>query len=555
MKVKTSGKVYAVAASGCSATMLVGGAGALTAQGHDGLATLLGFAGAVFLAVVIVVPLLNATHSGSIPDAMRNRRVGSGVIGLAQFILAVCTVGLVAAEITAGGWLMARLSGLSFGVASMVVAGLMALVVVGCAFKEPRLRPAAWIDGLIAALIVIALLMLLSMIARPGMVPGSALLMEPALSDIARLETQLIEKRLADPALLKPHAVPFLRTTLWNFLALIACLAGGLALLWPMRAGVQTTWSRVGARVGILATMAPLLLLAPFAAEAKRALLLAFDGGLRPSALPNWLQTYQALGAVQICGSTSLDAAAVTRACGKGVGAQGFMRWHEATFAPDALALVGLDALGAPTPVLSLFGLSVLLAALILTVNLTGSATTSLGRDAGPLTVLARVALVAAGGLVAWLQPADSLTLVAWTASVALAGLGPVCLALSVFGSVNGRAAVLAIVIGVVLTSLMILAPRYLPLGVADLTGALANAPPTIVRRIATLRESLATLPTGDAQAAAALMAERLARDHVTWVGLKPIASGVWGFLIGCTTLVVGQLLSGLLGYFARHKT
>jgi hypothetical protein len=267
------------------------------------------------------------------------------------------------------------------------------------------------------------------------------------------------------------------------------------------------------------------------------------------------LQTYQALGVVQICGSNSLDAKAIAKACGKGVGSQGFIRWHEVVIAPDALALVGLDALGAPTPVLWLFGLSVLLAALTLTVNLTGSATTSLGRDAGRWTGLARIALVAAVGLVAWLQPADSLTLVAWTASVALAGLGPVCLATCVFGSVNGRATVLAIAIGVVLTSLMILAPRYLPLTVADLTGALANAPPAIVRRIAALRENMATLPTGEAKAAAALMAERLARDHITWFGLKPIASGTWGFLIGSTTLVVGQLLSGWLGYLAPRKT
>jgi Na+(H+)/acetate symporter ActP len=554
MKTETSGKFCAVATSGCSATLLIGVVGALILQGHDGLATLLGFAGAIFLASVVVAPLLNATNSGGIADVLLFHRVSPSVVGLPQVIIAICTMGLIAAELTAGGWLLARLSGLPFDQARLVLAGLLSLIVMGTAMSRQREQQAAAIDTLIAALIVITLLVLLIAITRPDIVSGSALLIEPALGDIARLETQLIEKRLADPALLKPHAVPFLRTNLWNFLALIACLAGGLALLWPMRSGVQTSRRSVGARVGILATMTPLLLLAPFAAEAKRALLLAFDGGLRPSALPNWMQAYQGLGAVQICGSNSLDAATITKVCGKGVGSQGLIRWHEVVFATDALPLVGLDALAAPTPLIWVFGLGVLLATVVTTVNVTGAATRALGHGSGLSDGLIRLALVAGGGIVAWLQPADSMTLVAWTASVALGGLGPACLVVCLFGPVNGRAASLAMTTGFVLTLILILAPRYMPLSVADLTGALANATPAIARRIASLRDILASSANAETKATALLLAERLARDHISWLGLKPIASGVWGFVAGVTTLLVGQLLFGLLGQFAPHR-
>ncbi len=539
-----------VAASGCSATLLLGVSGALILQGHDGLAAMLGMMGAVFLASVIVVPVLNATRSDDIVGALQARQANPMVTTLAQCILAICTLGLIAAELTAGGWLVARLSGLPFGLATAILAGVMGLVVIGSALGKLHLGHAAWVDGWIAAFIAVTLFILLAAIARPGMVPGSAVLMEPALGDIARLETQLLGKRLADPALLKPHAVPFLRTDVWNFLALITCLAGGLALLWPTRASTQT--SR-GARVGILATLAPVLLLAPFAAEAKRALLVAFDAGVRPSALPNWLETYQRLGAVQVCGSTSSDAAVVSKACGKGVGSQGFMRWHEAVFAPDALALAGLDSLALSGPLLWLLAVGVLLAVLVITLRLTGSATRSLGIT-GSGAGSAGGALVAVGGIVAWLQPTDSLTMVAWAASLALAGLGPVCLAVCVFGQVSGRAAAFAMLSGLALTVLLVLTPRYLPLSVADMTGALANAPPAIVRRIAMVRDSLATMPAGEAKVALALTAERLARDHIVWLSLKPIASGVWGFLLGAIVLSVGQLLARLLGRSQSHK-
>jgi Sodium:solute symporter family len=547
MSAETSRPRPVVTASGCSAALLIGVSGALISQGYDGLAALLGFIGAIFLVSAVVAPLLTATNSNTIIGALQSQHFRPTVILLAQAVVTLCAMGLIAAELTAAGWVMARLSGMPASQASLLLAGMIALIVVVLQRRKRNLQQAGWVDGVISAVVTLSFIALLITITRPGMAPGATMVMEPALSDIARLETQLIAKRLADPALLKPHAVPFLRTGVWNFTALVVCISIGLALVWPLRSVPPTPNSRRWGRIALLATTAPILLLAPFAGEAKRALLLAFDAGIRSASLPPWLLTSQSFGAVQLCGASSIDPAAITKACGKGVGSQGFMRWHDAVIAPDALTLVGFDILATSPILMWLFGLCVLLAASVLATNLARSATLPVSLASQRWTGLSAAGLVLGGGTLAWLQPADSLTLVAWVASVALATLGPVCLATSLFGPLNSRATALAIITGATTTLILILAPRYIPLTVTDLTGAMANAPPAILRRFMSLRDNLATLPAGEAKSALVLTMERLARENITWLGLKPIASGIWGFALGTSILAITQLAAQML--------
>jgi Na+(H+)/acetate symporter ActP len=530
------------ASLGISAMIIVGLSGALIVQGHDGLAYLLGILGAAYLANMVVAPSLRARGQGtrgtSLPDVLAHQTNSPAVGQLVKVIIVVATVGILASEINA-------LASVFGSVAGVQPAGAMGLattaLLAGVAMFAPRgattTTPQSARREVIVAVVAIAAVLAATLVVFDiGRSLGSSLLLEPALADIAKLEQSLVEKRMVDPASLKPHATPFLRTDINNFIGLIGCLAGGLALLWPLRASSS---NRRFPAASYLALTALMLALTSFAAAAKRALLTAFDVGIRPNALPDWLSRAMTLDIIQLCGTANSDPVALKAACGRGVGPQGYLRWNDAVFVQDSLAIISLDAAKAPNAILWLLALAALIGAILAT----SSMTMNLARSTSPVNsatrtrgVLCGLGLVALAGCVALARPGDSLTLVTWSASFVIAALGP---SVITGGRSGPRATALAIVAGAVVTVVLIGSARWFPLAVADWTGALVNAPPAVLKRIATLREVAADPAKREMLQAA----ERLARDHILWLGLKPHIAGLWGSLVGLAILGVSQCL------------
>jgi hypothetical protein len=83
-----------------------------------------------------------------------------------------------------------------------------------------------------------------------------------------------------------------------------------------------------------------------------------------------------------------------------------------------------------------------------------------------------------------------------------------------------------------------------------EVSGALTSSPPGVARRVATLAAPAPSVgPPAEAQRAAAQRATahahlvRIAEERVTWLGLKPLASGAWGVLLALVVAAVGNVV------------
>ena len=551
MKFETKAAQGWIAAAGSAAdwlpaTLLVGVTGAIVAGGHDALAYILGFAGALFLWATVLTPGMAGSDSARGITSFLAGRYRSPAVGkLASAVLLLALVILLAAEITAAARAYAAL-GTTTGHISAALAtvpfALGAIVLLAARSGSLSMHVGATLAALAFAILIGAVAWL-AYIDGPG-----ALISVPAMSEIATLEQGLLEKRLADPATFKPYAVPFLRTDPLNFSALIVCVSLGLAILaTPSRPSRPSTISRA-----VLFVTAALIMLPPVAAAAKRSLLALFASGVRPVALPDWMTSFQTTGALEICGSSSSDPIVLAKACGKGVGPQGFMRWHDAAFAQDALVFAGLDAASMTIDLMSLTICSATVALTVWTARrIAILSEAALFPDGEPGTASFRTAfmlpvLLTLAALIAAARPADSATLLAWSATLAAAGLAPALLTALVVLNPGRAAASVAIPFGALFTLAIILASRYAPIDVFALTSSLSNAPPAVVRKLASLQDTLAAATPGPGRDTLLLQAEKLARDNLAWFGLKPLAAGIFGLAAGALIMAAGSVVSAL---------
>ena len=529
------------AAGWCPATLLIGVTGVLIAQGHDGLSLILGFAGAVFLWAGVLAPAMAAVNAPNVPAYLATRTDSTAVATVAAAVLAIALAGLLAGEISAAVSALAPIF-VSAPMAFAVAIGAATIGTIWGPRTQNHLLAGTILAGL-AILVVLAALAALSFRDGPG-----ALVSIPALSDIAAFEQGLLEKRLADPASFKPHAVPFLRTDALNFTSLIVSLSLGLALLaTPLPTGKAQAQqpAKRAARAALLATTL-LVLLAPLAASAKRALLAWFSAGVRPGAMPDWTAPYRDIGALQICGSSSADAAMLAKACGKGVGTQGFVRWHEAVFSSDSLLFVSLDATAGPAaPALKILIAVAVAAAAIWTAGRIANLVRSTQGPASAKTfAIPLIVLTVASGL-ALLKTADTVTLLTWSASLAAAALAPAVFASALSARAPHRAAVIAaITTGAAATLLAVLGARYAPLELFTATSQMSAAPASVAKKLATLQDTWASAAEGPGRDALRLQAEKLARDNLNWFGIKPQSGAILGAALGVAILLAGAFLA-----------
>lgn len=531
-----------VAAAGwCSAVLLISVTGALIAQGHDGLAYTLGISGAAFLWASLIVPVISGSPGATSLPAYLSACHGSRVTGtLSSIVLLVALTVLLAAEFVA----LAGVLGLAGLALPLAFAITLAAAGGGCALAlggQQADRAAATLTVLVAAMVIAALA---AMSYQDG--PG-ALVSIPAMDGISGLEQMLLEKRLADPATFKPHAVPFLRTSALNFAMLVLCLSLGLAMLATPRISSRTGAATANATWALVFVSGIIVLLPPLAAAAKRSLLSLFASGVRPGALPGWMSNPLQNGMLQICGSPSSDPAVFAKACGKGVGPQGLMRWQDAAFAPDALLFAGLQAASPAATVLMLGLVGLAIAAVVWSsrriVSLGIDAATVHGPQAGPSTPVA-VAILTASAFVAYARPVDALTLMTWSASFAAAALAPATLAAIFIRKPSAIAANAAIVAGALVAAALIVAAQYAPLELFAWSGGSSSAPAAVTRKLATLQDAWAAAADGPGKAALRMQAEKLSRDNLNWFGVRPLSAGVFGLALGSTIVLIGGVVS-----------
>ena len=537
----------AAAADWCSTVLLVGVTGVLVAQGHDGLAYTLGVAGALFLWASVIVPAMSGLPGSSSIPAYLSARHTSPVTGtLSCLVLLAALTILLAAELT----VLANVLGLAGLAAPLGVAVSIAAAGTGFAVLGSG-RAGTNTAAIFAALVAIALLVaLFAMSYADG--PG-ALVSIPAMADIASLEQTLLEKRLADPATFKPHAVPFLRTSALNFALLVVLLSLGLALLASPRLDRSSADPIQSTKVigrAILFVIAIIVLLPPLAATAKRALLALFAAGVRPAALPDWMAAQLQAGMLQVCGSSSTDPAILAKACGKGVGPQGLMRWHEAAFATDSLLFAGLQAAtpAATVLIVALAALTVLATfgtAHRIAILATSAVADPIGTPvfSKPLAVL----VLLAAALIANAKSADAVALLTWSASLAAAALAPAMLAAVFVRYPSSLAANSAILAGAITTMTVILAVNSAPIELAAWTNALASAPSSVTRKLATLQDAWTAAADGPGRDALRVQAEKLARDNLSWFGVRPVAAGIFGLAIGGIIVLAGSIVSSAM--------
>lgn len=542
----------AAAAGWCTAALIVGVTGVLIAQGHDGLAYSLGILAAAAVWALVTVPMMaSAPAAISIPSYVGMRCQSPAVGRIASAILLVGLTGLLAAEIAAVQSLL-RLFGhnqLALAVA-VGVAAIGFLMAVRTSAQPAALSFTALIPAaLIPAAIAVVLVAVMSLAYQDGPV---ALVSIPVMADITSLEQDLLEKRLADPATFRPHAVPFLRTSAANFIGLIACLGLGLAMLASPRPAVAPTAgvsAQQRAARAVLAVTLLIVLIPPLAAAAKRALLSLVSSGIRPSALPEWLVNDIADGAAQLCGSSVADAAALTKACGRGVGPQGFIRWHDVSFSTDAMLYAALDhasAIAAPLKIaITLLVVAAALWASRRIASLAYDAAPSLSRASlAPLSAVATILIAAS--LIALAGPADAVTLMSWSAAFAAAGLAPAVVAAVLTTRPSAIAVAAAMITGAVFTLALILAVRYAPVTLFAWSSMAETASPAAVRKLSNLQDAWVAAADGPGKEALRAQAERIARDGLNWFGIKPVAFGIFGLGIALLIALTGSLINSL---------
>ena len=530
-----------------SCALLVTITGALASQGYDALPLTLGVAGALFVSTITTPPRAPSSNPTSLADQLDLHDTAPMVRRSADVVLFLGAAGLVGAEIASLTTPLAFLT----QAPSLAFAASVGIAILGIASARwTRTGMPSHSAALIAsaAFFVIIGSCLYALSFSTGSSPTVLL---PVVSDITALEQILLDKRLADPAVFKPHAAPFLRVDMLNASAIIVLVCLGLAMLNPMaRTSSPKKKSTHAITTTILVTLV-LMALPAFAAVVKRALLAAFAGGLSAANVPSWIVNAMGAGAAQLCGSADGTPAVIMKACGKGVGPSGWMRWQELALSPDAMAMAALSTLGQSAYLQVAFVAAGALA-LIATGNrlATGVSGIPTGSGVSSSQVMKYGALLLGSVAVGFAMIGDAATLFVWSASLVAAALGPALLAYHAGAKPHPRWVVLAIAIGAATTLIPMGATRFFPTQTFAATASLSSASPNVMRKFAALNNGLANASPGSGLIALESQLARLSRDNMSWMGIRPLAVGIFG--LGLSALII--MLASMAASISRLR-
>jgi cation/acetate symporter len=289
------------AAGALPASFLFGLAGILYALGYDGLAYVLGWTSGFALAAIAIGPYLQMSGARTVAEFF-GIRFGGAVRILAAVVLVLVSFSLLVAETSVAGFVISRFLDVGTGLAVIsVTAAVVLCTILGGMKGATRAQVAQY--GVVAATYIGALVYFTA--SRHGvLVPQLAY--GEALAEIARLETGMLEKGLADLRSFQPHLKPFLQLDRLNFFALTLTVMAGAASL-PHIVGryLMAPTAREARLTGAWATffIFVLLVTAPaYAAYAKLEIYSLITKGTALTALPSWLEPLSRADLVRIHG-------------------------------------------------------------------------------------------------------------------------------------------------------------------------------------------------------------------------------------------------------------
>ena len=449
----------ATAADWISGAMLIGLVGALYAFGQDGLAFVVGLSGGFVLIAVLIAPYLRKHGAYTLPDFFAARFEGPLTRLLGLVVLICCSLAYLAAQIHAAGLIGELILGIDFEIA--VAAGLVVIVV---STLLGGMRAVTWTQCaqyvvLLAAVLVPAVVLSVNHYGFP--IPQLAY--GQTLQTIAEIEAALAAETPAGPS----YLTPFAAMTPLTVFGVVLCLAAGAASLPHILMRFGTTRSvrdaRRSANWTLVFVAAVLLTLPAYAAFAKLEVYTQVVG-VSVDALPDWVFDFGNDGRIAICGAPADLVATIKAACG-GTNASGVISPADIDIDRDAILFALPKMAGLPYIVTGLIAAGALAAAFSTATGLLLAMAGSLAHDGYYKTLdrqastarrlfVARLFVLAIAIGAAWLaleQTSDVLRVATFTFSLAAAGNFP-ALVLGIwwkrctqYGAAAGMAAGLAV--------------------------------------------------------------------------------------------------------------
>jgi cation/acetate symporter len=269
--------------------------------GFDALAFTVGPLAGLLLAAVLITPYLAASNAATVPAFLGLRfgavvRIASALI-IAGVLLIVFAGALSALAGVASRW---------FGLPVAETAGAAAILIAVCVLPG-GMNSLTWTGAAVAiALIIVIGGATVAMSVSGFGHPVPPLASAQALQAVTSLEISMIEKGVADAALMKPHAKPFLQIDSANFFGLIFSLMAATAALPALLQRSLTVPSHAAARsstawlLGLSLTL--FLSASAWALFAKQEVFSMVDRGTVFSALPDWMGQLSGTEGVRIHG-------------------------------------------------------------------------------------------------------------------------------------------------------------------------------------------------------------------------------------------------------------
>lgn len=551
----TDGNEAAVSAAQISTEAIggaafVGFAGVIAANGFDGLAFPLGIAAGLALLAILIAPRLDTYQTSSVGSYFAARFGSVWPKRLVITITAIGSVLLIAANLRAGGRAVQGLLATSFPVGIVATGvGMFALSILARLTGSGVMR---WRSRIVFGLMLIAFVApLVWLTLHQGRMPIPHIAYGAAIFDVAASEQKLLSSRLADFKSLKPLAAPFLSLSMWNFAGIVLSIALGLAALpwFTPRDAVNGQTAQPAARSVANATALSVVFLAGIAAIAvllRAAVADLIGTGVKTAELPDAVLQSLRLSWVNVCDSYS-DRANIPEICAKLSGQKGLVRLQDLAFDSDSYLFSASLIAGVPGLVWKALLAGGLLAALISGAAILGAAVGRAdpeGRSPN-LTRYTLVGLIFAGSTaVATLAPADIPTLFSEGLLLIASGIFP-ALVLGLFWARMGSpGAVAAMLSGFTVAGLYLVGVRLFPVAMFEWTGAVSNAAPSAVRKLAALKAVFDAATEESAQDAAWAALARHAQTVSNWWGLKPAAFVLIAAPLSFAAGVVATLLT-----------
>jgi len=549
-----------------SGAFLVALTGVLFAQGYDGLAYLLGVMCALIAMSLFIIPARVKTSSQSISKHFQKRFASPSVSIVSALVLGLCLILLLAAELSVLAILLELTLAFSFQNA-IALAAVMTLAAAAIVSWKRKILTIALAAGALLVLIVLTVQSGLSSLHHFGF-PIPQFSYGHALHDLVALERSMLENEIADPVTLKQHLRPRLHFDAVNFFAIVACLAFGISVLpmrtlfkgqadpIPPRSGdprVTSTRSTRTLAWGALFVSLILITLPALAAFTKLDLYQTASKGLSLTALPSWAKPHEASGLIKVCGQTDWDAPNLKATCTNSKSER--LSLHDIAIHPDAIMIKAPEIANQPQMMTWILGALISFVAFIGGARLLFIAKMEFAhtadalkdhanqkeitKSASPLVgAIVFFTMTLAAAIVALSSHLDTLTLIAWSASLAAATLFPVVVFANLWPRISAPAVVTAIAAGAAVWAYYSLGTTYFAPSFALTWQAISSAPQWQLEQLSSLMSACTQNDQTQCQQLTAL-----GRECANWLGIQNTASAMFAlpvalFVLGVLTML-----------------